>query len=628
MRKTLVILLTFIIALITPPTFAQNRVLSLDGDGDYVEVADSESLNAINSQVTMEAWIKPTAFPSEWIAIVHKADERTPNSRYGTYVLHLNSAGFIHLASGGKGSMYLNSPAGSIALNTWYHVTGVINAKNGVMRIFLNGAEVASGAFGKDIHVSALPLCIGWTQEEGHGAFAGQIDEVRIWNTARTPEEIRATMHTTLKGKETGLVGFDTQATQPKGYWRFDVGKNITIDSSPSHADGKLIGDAHCVEVELPQPGEVLIPTVVSGKITAENGNPIRYANVRLEQDGEEITQTQSDADGNYHLVISEKVRGSFDLFAMRNELGDLRLGIRLRLGLSAKRIETKGEHRTLNLTLKEAISIEGKLMMLDDTTPHVAVPVQAIRNGEVIEGALSDGNGRYRFANLKPGRYQVRCYVVYVSKPVLIPGEYVYYTESEDNPVVDASQATTLHLELGKTCNDIDFRFAPFKKGIWKHFDTYDGSANNSVFAIHQDPDGIMWFGTGSHLDDGNGVFRYDGKDFVNFTTDDGLVDNTVFAIHRDQSGVLWFGTGRGVSVYATNNGRLRLTDGKSFQNFTVKDGLVSNYVYSIYQASDGVLWFGTGGGVSRYDGKGFVNFTTKDGLSFQSVDDHPSHP
>ena len=87
-RKTLVILLTFIIALITPPTLAQNRVLSLDGDGDYVEIADGESLNAINSQVTMEAWIKPTAFPSEWIAIVHKADERTPNSIYGTYVLH------------------------------------------------------------------------------------------------------------------------------------------------------------------------------------------------------------------------------------------------------------------------------------------------------------------------------------------------------------------------------------------------------------------------------------------------------------------------------------------------------------------------------------------------------------
>ena len=57
MKQTLLILLTLITALITPPAFAVNRVVSLDGDGDYVEIADSESLNAINSQVTIEAWI-------------------------------------------------------------------------------------------------------------------------------------------------------------------------------------------------------------------------------------------------------------------------------------------------------------------------------------------------------------------------------------------------------------------------------------------------------------------------------------------------------------------------------------------------------------------------------------------
>ena len=462
MKSVLIILLTLATTLITlglrlglsnevyrnpkrieiPKAFAVNRVLSLDGDGAYedgftgvnhVEVTDSESLNAINSQVTMEAWIKATEFiTNEWIAIIYKGDKRTSDFSNRSYVLQLNSSGFIELASApsDSGQISLQSQGGLIALNRWYHIAGVIDAKNDVMKIFINGAEVASRDFGKDIRLSRLPLWIGWSREEGgYGAFAGQIDEVRIWNIARTQEEIRAAMHTTLSGKEPGLVG----------YWRFDDDQNIAADSSPSHSDGKLIGDAHCVEAELPKQGELPIPTVISGRITTEEGKPIQDAIVRLEQDGEEIAQTQADAEGNYRLVILEKVRGSFDLFATRNELGDLRLGLRLRLGLSAaglsakrietKRIETKGESRTLNLTLKEAISIEGKLMMLDDTTPHVAVVVQAVSDGKRIATVLSDEEGKYRFINLKPGQYQVRCYTT---------NGYVYYQSGAGwNPVV-----------------------------------------------------------------------------------------------------------------------------------------------------------------------------------------------
>ena len=41
MGRILLILLTSAAILIASPAFAQNRVLSLDGDGDYVEMADS-----------------------------------------------------------------------------------------------------------------------------------------------------------------------------------------------------------------------------------------------------------------------------------------------------------------------------------------------------------------------------------------------------------------------------------------------------------------------------------------------------------------------------------------------------------------------------------------------------------
>ena len=367
--------------------------------------------------------------------------------------------------------------------------------------------------------------------------------------------------------------------------------------------------------------------SVISGTITDEKGKPIPNADVRLEQqacprakrrDGSEIAQTTTDASGSYRLNI-HPVHGQYDLSAISGDLGDWHLGIQL----------DKGERRTQNLTLKEAISIEGTLLMLDDTTPHVAVPVQAIcnefddttsreqphqttsRNPTRIRGiatTLSDESGKYRFINLKPGRYQLRCQVL---------GGYIYYKTTDDEA------GEVLSVEQERTLKNINFRFAPFKKGTWRDYDALDGLGFSIVSAISRDPDfvssakselrskhrGVMWFAT-----EGGGVSLYDGKTFVNLTTKDGLAHNFVRTIYCDPDGVMWFGTIGGVSRY----------DGKEFINLTTKDGLV-NYggwaihrgVWSINRDANGAMWFGTSGGVSRYDGKTFVNFTTKDGLA-----------
>jgi sugar lactone lactonase YvrE len=246
--------------------------------------------------------------------------------------------------------------------------------------------------------------------------------------------------------------------------------------------------------------------------------------------------------------------------------------------------------------------SIKGTLLMLNNKTPQVYIPVQALHHGKVTATTLSDGNGRYQFTHLSPGSYQLRCQVL---------DGYIYYRATSDGlPIIryesQAAKAATLAVESGKTLDNIDFRFPAFKKGTWKHYDTLNGLAYNVVSDIHCDPDGIMWFAT-----EGGGVSRYDGNSFSTFTTKDGLAHNDVFTVYCATDGVIWFGTGGGVSCY----------DGKNFRNFTVEDGLVGNIVRDIYRDSDGTMWFATKGGVSRYDGKSFLNFTTKDGLAHNNV-------
>ncbi|MBC8235568.1 SpoIIE family protein phosphatase [bacterium] len=319
-------------------------------------------------------------------------------------------------------------------------------------------------------------------------------------------------------------------------------------------------------------------------------------------------------------------------------------------------------EHTLAQTQPKEVISIEGTILMLNDITPHVAVPVQAIRDGKVIAGVLTDENGKYRFINLNPGVYQVRCY---------IPGEYVYYGQvreaiprigeselargqknKETSHVIRNTQSgKLLKVESNKTLSNINFRFPPFKKGTWKHYYTSDGLASMSVKTIYQAPDSTMWFGT-AFFAVGSGVSHFDGENFVTFTTKDGLVHNAVQYICCDPDGIMWFATSGGVSrydgekfitfttedglagnscdaIHSTSDGALWFAtsggvsryDGEKFITFTTEDGLASNYVYAIHSTSDGALWFGTWGGVSRYDGKEFKNFTTKDGLANGSV-------
>lgn len=132
-------------------------------------------------------------------------------------------------------------------------------------------------------------------------------------------------------------------------------------------------------------------------------------------------------------------------------------------------------------------------------------------------------------------------------------------------------------------------------------------------IFSILEDRKGNFWFGTY-----GSGAYYYDGKSlptgqagFQNFTTRDGLAHNSVMPIYEDNAGIIWLGTGGGVSRY----------DGKSFRNFTTRDGLTNNDVHAIVQDKTGKIWFGTRGDITIYDGKTFTTLTDKDGKTFRNV-------
>lgn len=107
------------------------------------------------------------------------------------------------------------------------------------------------------------------------------------------------------------------------------------------------------------------------------------------------------------------------------------------------------------------------------------------------------------------------------------------------------------------------------------------EGLPANDVEAISQDSYGRLWIGTP------NGVSVFDGKTFTNYSVKDGLPNNFVSKIIPDRivPGKMWLQSGRSLSSF---NGRKFTTHSLEGRN-----------VRAIYQDAHGVVWCGTNCGI-----------------------------
>src|SRR5678816_28073 len=110
------------------------------------------------------------------------------------------------------------------------------------------------------------------------------------------------------------------------------------------------------------------------------------------------------------------------------------------------------------------------------------------------------------------------------------------------------------------------------------------DGLPQNSVHAIHQSPDGYLWFGTEE------GLARYDGSQFITYDHKTGsLRHNYVATLQPARDGGFWIGT--------LNGGLTHYKDG-AFTQHGQELGPESNTVGAILEESNGDRWVGTMGG------------------------------
>lgn len=242
-----VFLFVCILLSLSTKSHALNYALFFDGTDDYVQVPDSNSLD-LSTGLTVEAWINSNS-TSGPRTIVSKWRDSAPRDHSFIFKDHnSNDKLRIELSKNDHNDLADVQGATSIITGNWIHVAATYDQN--VVKLYYNGNLDSSSApktGGGNIKNSITDLLIGAVNLNGQGlggeVFSGLIDEVRIWDHARTQLEIDQWKSLSLLGNETGLVA----------YWTFDEGSGQIVHDSSLFINHGRLGSVSVVDAQDPQ---------------------------------------------------------------------------------------------------------------------------------------------------------------------------------------------------------------------------------------------------------------------------------------------------------------------------------------------------------------------------------------
>jgi hypothetical protein len=203
-RNFLSILLFFFLSICSNKLIAQNAGLYFDGTDDYV-MSDISPI-AGNTAKTVEAWIKTTANSNPSAGGVQKVIVEMGLMSTGTrFTFNLLNNNAIRIEVEGNG---IN---GTTAVNDglWHHVAGVYDPlATTKVALYLDGVLEASGNLTVAVNTASTGNIQIGRRCDGIHYFNGTIDEVRVWNVARTASQIANNRNVELCNSTANLVAY------------------------------------------------------------------------------------------------------------------------------------------------------------------------------------------------------------------------------------------------------------------------------------------------------------------------------------------------------------------------------------------------------------------------------------
>ena len=207
------------------------------GGASHVVIPEGSVIDSLGTgSFTLEAWVYPRPRGGDLSIIRDHHD----------YSLYLNNARHLVAYVYPLGDRAQEDPwdraesAAPIANDQWHHVASVWDGS--VIQLYVDGNPLTPTTTIESAFGLTATMWLGANAFVPGQGFDGYIDEVRIWNVARTTADIRSTMFRQLVGTGSGLVG----------YWPFNEGTGLTTADASGQGNNGTLG-TEAVPAEYPQ---------------------------------------------------------------------------------------------------------------------------------------------------------------------------------------------------------------------------------------------------------------------------------------------------------------------------------------------------------------------------------------
>ena len=282
-----------------------NHVLQMTGSEPGARIQD-DVLNGLQS-CTIEAWIKwddfnqfsqPWSFGNTVNCIGINVFRSTSNLQLFTYE--------------GNGTVNVARVHNAIKLHQWYHIAAVVAPDFG-LQLYVNGvlaAENPNTTSEPQLIAGSGPAWLGVSPWETNGRFNGALDELRVWNHARTQQQIQEGMKVPTSGLEAGL----------KCFWNFEPDSNTSANTL-----SKPLTFENGVEI-VSTDWESMVTTprqlIIYGFVRNETGRSLPDAKIVIQSDKSVLNRVTSNPDGSFSMIVETNESQKLELVAIHATRG------------------------------------------------------------------------------------------------------------------------------------------------------------------------------------------------------------------------------------------------------------------------------------------------------------------